>query len=82
MTISVRRVDYEAMAEEIERLRADRDAVLAALDVARSLLISGVGQLNGADDHLTAGFAQPAVAVNGIQEIDLRTTDPGADQER
>lgn len=81
MTLSAQ-VDIEAIDVEVQQLRAAVEAALVALDVARSLLIDGPGQLNSTDDHLSARFAQAGIGVNGVDEIDLRTRDAGADQER
>lgn len=66
-TMLTMRVDETAaLRAEIEQLKADRAAVLAALQVAASLLVDGAGQLDRPNDHLPAGLPDVRVSPNGV----------------
>lgn len=76
MTLSAQHVNHEMAAyDENQMLRDAIEAALAGLRAVASILTAGAGQLNYPDDHPPVGPADLPVAVSGIQEIDLRSTD-------
>lgn len=70
------RDEFDRLAAPIERdLRIVRTLLDGALDLAVKLSPDQV------DDRLLALPAQPVVAVDGVDQVDLRVVDAGADQQ-